>query len=74
MPDFSKMAASYKHIFTPNAPHLFVSLPYIASTYKSVVSVMNLVGSRLNQRKLAVSERKSDVIPSETWMRKDVVV
>ena len=74
MPDYSKMAASYKHIMASNAPDTLVSLSYIVATNKSVVPVVNLIVSRLNQGELAVAEWKGNVTPSEAWVGEDVIV
>ena len=34
---------------------------------------MNLIGSRLNQGEFTITEWKSNVIPSESWVRKDII-
>ena len=73
IPDYSKMAAGQNHIHTPDTPPYFAPLSHIAKTDKSVIPVMNLIGSRLNQGEFTITEWKSNVIPSESWVRKDII-
>ena len=74
MPDYLKMAASYEHITAPNAPDTLMSLSQIVATNESVVPVVNLIVSGLNQGKLAVAEWEGNVTPSEAWVGENIVV
>ena len=44
------------------------------ATNESVVPVVNLIVSRLNQGELAVAEWKGNVTPSEAWVGEDIIV
>ena len=44
------------------------------ATNESVVPVVNLIVSGLNQGKLAVAEWEGNVTPSEAWVGENIVV
>ena len=67
------MQVSVSHS-SPDVSESKAPLSHIAATNESSVPVVNLIISRLNQGKLAVTEWESDITPSKAWVRKDIAI